>query len=115
MKNLAHLVLGAPILLSSPSVMLEVLQKFPVVPKSLRGKRSFSNEHDKNASMLMPREADFFAVVVDQVGGLYIRPRDDDGVIYCLKPEFALLAKLIPADSSCLVIVYLWQYAHGCV
>jgi len=106
-NNVAHLVLGAPILISSPQVIFDVLEKFPVVPQSLDRMRSCSVEYGTTASMLMPQNADFFAVVVDKVGGLYVRPRGEDGAIYCMKPEFALLGKLIPPDSSCLVLVYL--------
>ncbi len=47
-----------------------------------------------------------FAVLVDTVGGLYICPQRDEETIDCMKPKFALLTRLIPADSSCLVIVY---------
>jgi len=68
----------------------------------------------------MPRDAEFFSVIVDTVWGLYIRPRGDDDVIYCMKPEFSVLAQLILADTSCLVIVVrlpllVWQSAHRLV
>ena len=66
-NNVAHLVLGAPILISSPHVIFDVLEKFPVVPKSLDRMRSSSIEYGTTASMLMPQNADFFAVATQGV------------------------------------------------
>jgi hypothetical protein len=106
MNSVTHSVLGAPIIVSSRTSLFHVGMDFPAIPDCQRRKCATSRECDQNASMLLPQDAAFFAVVVDAVGGLYIRPQSDEDTIYCMKPEFALLARLIPADSSCLVIVY---------
>jgi hypothetical protein len=108
MNSVAHGVLGAPIIVSSRTSIFHVGRDFPwpAIPDFQRRKCTASKACDRNASMLLPQDAAFFAVVVDTVGGLYIRPQSDEETIYCMKPEFALLARLIPADSSCLVIVY---------
>lgn len=106
MNSVAHLVLGAPILVSSRAGVCHIGKYFPAIPDFQGRKRSTSKECDRDASMLLPQDAAFFAVVVDAVGGMYIRPQSDEELVYCMKPEFALLARLIPADSSCLVIVY---------
>jgi hypothetical protein len=106
MNSVAHGVLGAPIIVSSRTSISHVGRDFPAIPDFQRRKCTASKACDRNASMLLPQDAAFFAVVVDTVGGLYIRPQSDEETIYCMKPEFTLLARLIPADSSCLVIVY---------
>ena len=105
-NNLAHLVLGAPLLISSPHTVFYAADNFPVIPESLSRKRSCRKVHSKNPSMLMPKDAEFFSVVIDKVGGVYIRPRGEEEIMYMIKPEFALLSRIVPADSSCLVIVY---------
>jgi hypothetical protein len=105
MNMVSHMVLGAPILLARQG-LLHISREFPRIPDINRRKCTAVKERSKDACMLLPCDAEFFAIVVDRVAGVYIKPHGADEIIYRMQPQFASLARLLPGDSACLVIVY---------
>ena len=105
MNTVSHMVLGAPILLARQG-LLHISREFPRIPDINRRKCTAVKERSKDACMLLPCDAEFFAIVVDRVGGVYIKPHGADEIIYRMQPQFASIARLLPGDSACLVIVY---------
>lgn len=106
-QSVAHLVLGAPLLVSFCTSLTTIDERFPDLPQMVARKGVGSQGCREDASMVLPEGAAFFSVVVDAVGGLYVRSQECTETIYFLRPEFALLASLIPADSACRVLVFL--------
>jgi hypothetical protein len=105
MSFVSHMVLGAPILLTHHG-LLPASQRFPLIPDASRRKCTVSDEGKHDACMLLPRDAEFFSLVVDKVGGVYVRPQGGGERIYCIQPQFASLSRLLPADSACRAIAY---------
>lgn len=105
-QSVAHLVLGAPLLVSFCTSLKTIDERFPDIPRMVARKDAGSQVCREDASMVLPEGAAFFAVVVDSVGGMYVRSQECTETIYFLRPEFALLASLIPADSACRVLVF---------
>jgi hypothetical protein len=104
-STVAHMVLGAPILLTRRGVV-DFSGLFPGIPDVTRRKRAAQTEHSRDACMLLPQAAEFFSVVVDSAGGVYIQPQGGDERVYCIQPQFSSVARLLPGDSACRVIVY---------
>ena len=105
MRFVSHMVLGAPIILTHIG-LLEVSKNFPRIPDTSRRKCTIDARQNQEPCMLLPLDAEFFSVVVDRVGGLYVRPQCDRERIYCLQPQFASLSRLLPGDSACRAIAY---------
>lgn len=107
MRFVSHVVLGAPVLLTHHG-LLQVCKNFPSLPNTSRRKCTVEDARKHDACMLLPHDAEFFSIVVDKVGGVYVQPQGSDDRIYCLQPQFASLSRLIPADSACRAIVYFY-------
>ena len=105
MSFVSHMVLGAPILLTCNG-LLEISNEFPLIPASSRRKCTVDGERKHDACMLLPHDAEFFSLVVDKVGGVYVQPQGGGDRIYCIQPQFASLARLLPGDSACRAIAY---------
>jgi hypothetical protein len=112
MSFVSHMVLGAPILLTHCG-LLQTSQCFPPLPETARRKGSVGPEGGRDACMLLPRGAEFFSLVVDRVGGVYVKPQGGGERIYCIQPQFAALARLLPGDSACRAIAYAAGAAGG--
>lgn len=66
-STVAHMVLGAPILLTRRGVV-NFSHAFPAIPDVKRRKCTAAGDRSKDACMLPPRGAEFFSVVVDCAG-----------------------------------------------
>lgn len=104
-STVAHMVLGAPILLTRRGVV-NFSHAFPAIPDVKRRKCTAAGDRSKDACMLLPRGAEFFSVVVDCAGGVYVQPQGCEERVYCIQPQFSSVARLLPRDSACRVIVY---------
>jgi hypothetical protein len=105
MSFVSHMVLGAPIMLTHHG-LLQASKGFPLIPDTSRRKCTVGHEGSHDACMLLPRDAEFFSLVVDKVGGVYVKPQGGGERIYCIQPQFAALSRLLPGDSACRAIAY---------
>jgi len=105
MSFVSHMVLGAPILVTHHG-LLQASKVFPLIPETSRRKCTVDHEGKHDACMLLPCDAEFFSLVVDKVGGVYVKPQGGGERIYCIQPQFAVLSRLLPGDSACRAIAY---------
>lgn len=56
-------------------------------------------------AMLLPREAECYAIYADAVGGLFVRTQDHGG-LFMLQERWRQLGNVLPKDSTCRAIVY---------
>ena len=105
MSFVSHMVLGAPILLTHHG-LLQASNIFPLIPNTSRRKCKVEHAGAHEACMLLPCDAEFFSLVVDKVGGVYVKPQGGGERIYCIQPQFAALSRLLPGNSACRAIAY---------
>jgi hypothetical protein len=56
--------------------------------------------------MLLPQGAELFAIFIDEHYGMFVQPQGFPDTLHVLHARWGELRRLLPADSSCLVVVY---------
>ena len=105
----AHNVVGVEVFFGPLAAVLacDVMPKLPMTAKRLQ--RSTA-EHKKSGAMLLPRGAELYSIFSDVRQGLFVQTQGCES-LFMLQTRWVKLRKLLPADSSCLVLVY--ENKHG--
>ena len=86
------------------NMQMEPMHVFSV-PKIEPGKRTSSKNTKTLPAMLMPRDAEFYALYRDVNDGLFVRTACHHS-IFILQQHWRQLANVLPRDSICRVIAY---------
>ena len=80
--------------------------RIPALPTTRPGTRTSTPEHNQCPAMLLPQGAELFAIFIDENYGMFVQPQGFADTLHVLHARWGELRRLLPADSSCLVVVY---------
>ena len=80
--------------------------RIPALPTTRPGTRTSTQEPNECPAMLLPQGAELFAIFIDENYGMFVQPQGFADTLHVLHARWGELRRLLPADSSCLVVVY---------
>ena len=81
-------------------------ERMPALPTTRRGTCTSTKESKDCPAMLLPEGGELFAIFIDKHHGMFVQPQGFADSLYILDARWGELRRLLPADSSCLVVVY---------
>jgi hypothetical protein len=105
MHKLAQHVLGVQVFFA-PAQVAWVWDMMPVLPTTARRVQCSSKTYKGSPAMLLPREGELFAIFVDERQGMFVQAQGCTDSLFVLQSRWNALKKVLPANSSCLAVVY---------
>ena len=101
-------VLGVPLLFNTKCVW----DRMPPLPSTCSRVRTSKEEERHCAAMLLPSNGELFSIYIDERQGMFVQAQDNPDALYILHEQWHSLRSLLPADSSCLAVVYRCGAGH---
>jgi hypothetical protein len=101
----AQHVLGVQVFFA-PAAVAWAWDKLPALPGTDPRVQRSTKEHGDSPAMLLPRGGELYSIFADERHGLFAQAQGCEDGLFVLQQRWSALRQLLPADSSCLAVVY---------
>ena len=101
----AQHVLGVQVFFA-PAAVAWAWDKLPALPGTDARLQRSTKEHKDSPAMLLPRGGELYSVFADERHGLFAQAQGCEDGLFVLQQRWGALRQVLPADSSCLAVVY---------